>query len=205
MSKCWMAAGSMATTKSRWTEENGLKQSTLLQNAISMNIPLSLRVFWVRSVQPNLAIMPCPEGGAELESEIEALQSNGVDMLVSLLMPEEEPLLNVEAEATLCQQKGLRFISFPIPDFDIPTSFQEVNQLVDQLQDALLAGRKVVIHCRGGIGRSGMVAACLLIKQGISVSDSLAALRTARRCAVPATRAQADWIEKYSEWRSLST
>ncbi len=195
----------MATTKSRWTEENGLKQSTLLQNAISMNIPLSLRVFWVRSVQPNLAIMPCPEGGAELESEIEALQSNGVDMLVSLLMPEEEPLLNVEAEATLCQQKGLRFISFPIPDFDIPTSFQEVNQLVDQLQDALLAGRKVVIHCRGGIGRSGMVAACLLIKQGISVSDSLAALRTARRCAVPATRAQADWIEKYSEWRSLST
>lgn len=195
----------MATTKSRWAEENGLKPSTSLQNAISMNIPLPLRVFWVRSVQPNLAIMPCPEGGAELESEIEALQSNGVDMLVSLLMPEEEPLLNVEAEATLCQQKGLRFISFPIPDFDIPTSFQEVNQLVDQLQDALLAGRKVVIHCRGGIGRSGMVAACLLIKQGISVSDSLAALRTARRCAVPATRAQADWIEKYSEWRSLST
>lgn len=195
----------MATTKSRWAEENGLKQSTSLQNAISMNIPLSLRVFWVRSVQPNLAIMPCPEGGAELESEIEALQLNGVDILVSLLMPEEEPLLNVESEAALCQQKGLRFISFPIPDFDIPTSFQEVNQLVDQLQDALLAGRKVVIHCRGGIGRSGMVAACLLIKQGISVSDSLAALRTARRCAVPATRAQADWIAKYSEWRSLST
>lgn len=170
-----------------------------------MNIPLSLRVFWVRSVQPNLAIMPCPEGGAELESEIEALQLDGVDILVSLLTPEEESMLNVEAEAALCQQKGLGFISFPIPDFDIPASFPEVNQLVDQLHDALLAGRKVVIHCRGGIGRSGMVAACLLVKQGISVFDSLAALRTARRCAVPATRAQADWIEKYREWQSLST
>lgn len=194
----------MATTKSRWAEENGLEKSTSLQNASSMNIPLSLRVYWVHSVQPNLAIMPCPEGGAQLESEIEALQLSGVDVLVSLLVPEEEPRLQVETEAILCQQKGLRFISFPIPDFDIPTSFQDVDQLVVQLQAELLAGRKVVIHCRGGIGRSGMVAACLLIKQGISVSDSLTALRTARRCAVPATRAQANWIEKYNEWRILS-
>ena len=55
-----------------------------------------------------------------------------------------------------------------------------------------VAGRGVAVHCRAGIGRSGMVALRLMIEAGEAPDDALARLRTVRPCAVETT-AQMHW------------
>jgi protein-tyrosine phosphatase len=65
--------------------------------------------------------------------------------------------------------------------------------------DALLAsGRNVVVHCRQGIGRTGLVAACLLVSKGESPETAVEKLSAARGVPIPETAEQRRWIDHYA-------
>jgi protein-tyrosine phosphatase len=65
--------------------------------------------------------------------------------------------------------------------------------------DALLAsGRNVVIHCRQGVGRTGLVAACLLVARGESPETAVEKLSAARGVSTPETAEQRRWIDHYA-------
>ena len=89
-------------------------------------------------------------------------------MIVSTLTgPEaEEPGLVAEAEE--CVRNGLLFISVPIEDWSLPAHAAEFAKLVDQLVEYSRTRKSVAIHCRAGIGRSSLIAACILTKMGLS-------------------------------------
>ncbi|MBI4748953.1 MAG: dual specificity protein phosphatase family protein [Acidobacteria bacterium] len=156
-----------------------------------------MRLFWLGEVSPRLATMPRPRGGEWLESEIEALKREGVNILVSLLTEPEMKELDLREEERLCIQKGIQYISFPIPDFSTPASVREVRLLVEKLAASLAAGQRMVIHCRGGIGRASLIAACVLVRDGKSVDESFALIQSARGCSVPDTREQVQWVERF--------
>ena len=59
------------------------------------------------------------------------------------------------------------FVSFPIPDRQAPTSDSELAVALEKVDASLSSGKNVVIHCRQGIGRTGLVAACLLVSKGL--------------------------------------
>ncbi len=84
-----------------------------------------------------LAIAPRPRPGDWLEEEIHDWQSYGVNIVVSLLPRLEVSLLGLDEEATLCQVHGIKFISFPITDGDVPLSRRATLKLVTQLERAL--------------------------------------------------------------------
>jgi protein-tyrosine phosphatase len=62
------------------------------------------------------------------------------------------------------------------------------------LAAGLRDGRSIAIHCRAGIGRSSMIAACALILCGIDAAEALALIKAARGVSVPDTDEQRDWV-----------
>ncbi|KAI9450089.1 protein-tyrosine phosphatase-like protein [Lactarius psammicola] len=72
--------------------------------------------------------------------------------------------------------RDVEYHSFPIPDRSLPSSESYVRQILAVLRDNARRGRISAVHCRGGIGRTGLVVGCWLVESG-AVEDGAAALR----------------------------
>lgn len=155
-------------------------------------------IHWVSGLELyRLALMPRPFGGDWLAEEIEGWREAGVTSVVSFLEWHEVRNLELEQEEALCGMAGIRFRSFPIKDRGTPDSVPAVSALVTALAAELAAGEAVVIHCRGGIGRTGLIAGCLLHALGIPQQDILPMLSRARGVTVPDTPEQEAWLKHF--------
>lgn len=140
--------------------------------------------------------MPRPRGGDWLEDEIRSLKSSGVGAVVSLLERAEIEELEITEERGLCEANGISFHSFPIPDRDVPASGREALDFAGSIRDVLQSGKSVVIHCRQGVGRSALIAACVLALGGIPVDEAFEQIEAARGCPVPDTPEQRRWVAR---------
>jgi hypothetical protein len=145
-----------------------------------------------------LAIVPRPRGGDWLEDEVQAWREGGFDVIVSLLTPGEQRELDIVDEADFARAKGLRFLEFPIPDYSVPTSFENTLAFLRTLDEALAKGEHVGIHCRQGIGRSSLIAAAVLVLQGTEPEEAFIRVRTARGRPVPDTAEQREWVTNFA-------
>lgn len=154
---------------------------------------------WINGPWPGrLAVAARPRGGDWLDEEIRAWRQAGVDAVVSLLTPDEERDLDLESEQREVRRRGMKFISLPIPDRQVPSSQSAVGATLEEVDTSLSSGRNVVIHCRQGIGRSGLIAACLLIAKGLSSGAALESVSAARGVPVPETEEQRRWIDRFA-------
>lgn len=157
------------------------------------------RLYWVEGSWPGkVALAARPRGGDWLEDDITGWKRNGVDVVLSLLTNEEESDLDLANEASTVRTQGMEFLSLPTPDRQVPYSETEVAAILDALNSALTAARNVVIHCRQGVGRSGLVAACLLASKGLDSRSAVNKVSIARGVDVPETREQREWIDHYA-------
>src|SRR5262245_2271104 len=78
-----------------------------------------------------------------------------------------------------------------------PLSTGETERLVRSLSDAVANGKAVAIHCRAGIGRSSVIAACILVRHGYDVKSAFDTIARARGVAVPDTDAQRAWVTTF--------
>jgi protein-tyrosine phosphatase len=157
---------------------------------------MSPDLFWI--VGPwrgRLAIAARPRGGDWLEDELCGWRRAGVDVVVSLLESDEADQLDLVDEPQAAKANGIRFISFPIPDRDVPASLRAALSLMADLITALEEGKNVAMHCRQGIGRSGLIAAGVLATSGISPEDAIKTVSCARGVAVPETNDQLLWVQ----------
>lgn len=138
-----------------------------------------------------------PRGGDWLQDEIARWSSQGASAVLSLLTMDEERELDLENEAAVARKRGVEFVSLPVPDRGIPSSEGEFAHAMEWLDSTLAAGRTVVVHCRQGIGRSGMAAACVLVLNGVEPAPAIARVSSARGLPVPETDPQREWIERY--------
>ena len=162
---------------------------------------MGAKVFWIAGPwRGRLGIVPRPRGGEWLDDETRAWREAGIDIVVSLLEPNEQAELALNRESASTAANGLDFRSFPIPDRGIPRSYAEVAQLADGIVEALRTGKSVALHCRQGIGRSAMIAAAALIADGQVVETAIDIIRKSRGLEVPETRAQRQWISDFSSW-----
>jgi protein-tyrosine phosphatase len=116
----------------------------------------------------------------------------GVEVVLSLLAAEEMAALGVAEEAAWCEAVGMSFVSFPVEDFGVPGEGSAA--LLEQVGGWLDAGRTVVVHCRGGVGRSATIAAGLLVRRGSTPEAAFEQVGRARGLPVPETRAQRQWV-----------
>lgn len=143
-----------------------------------------------------LAIVGRPRGNEWLEDEIEDIAREDFHVIVSLLTVDECHELGLSREAEIAAGSKLNFISFPIADYSVPTSTEATLDVVLKIDEMLRRGLSVAVHCRAGIGRSSLIAACLLSLSG-SVDDSFAEIAKARGAAVPDTVEQRDWVRRF--------
>lgn len=112
---------------------------------------------------------PGARGSAALMAQrLRTLQACGVACFIDLSTA-HDPLAAYEPLS------GRRF-NFPIGDFGLPSA-AGMRAALEAIDSALAARDGVYLHCRAGIGRTGTVAACWLIEQGIGATQALALLQ----------------------------
>jgi protein-tyrosine phosphatase len=122
--------------------------------------------------------------------------------VVSLLTPEESSELSLDREGEYCATGGIGFRSLPIPDLDVPDQSSQAERLVGEMDATLSQGKNILIHCRQGVGRSGMMAAALLVESGLSPSEATRRVGESRGVPVPETARQRAWIESLATARN---
>jgi hypothetical protein len=104
---------------------------------------------------------------------VDALIEAGFDLFIDLTnLNETVPYVHIlEEEAEIYQAKTVHK-RFPIGDFGLP-SVEQMNAILDTIETGLQAGRKIYLHCWGGIGRTGTTVGCHLVRQGKTGEEAL--------------------------------
>lgn len=156
-------------------------------------------IYWISTIDAGrLGTMARPRGGEWLADDVAALRGAGVDTLVTLLTDAERDELELAQLPSSCQGCGLEWVALPIPDFDVPPLNTATATFVAGIAERLRGGRKVVVHCRQGIGRSSLIAASALVLLGSAPTQAFAQIQAARGRPVPDTDAQRNWVERFA-------
>lgn len=146
-----------------------------------------------------LAILARPRGNDWLIDEVQSWRDAGVNVVVSLLTTTENVELGLADEDQVTKNEGLEFVSFPIADYSVPKSEESVIQLSRQLNELLSGGKCIGIHCRQSVGRSGLIAACLLVFAGENPAEAFEHVKTGRCAPVPDTAEQREWVYSFGK------
>ena len=162
---------------------------------------MKTRIFWLNE---NLGIMSRPLGGEDLMEEIEYWKKLKVNTVVSFLTDEENEELGLEYERMDCRREGFNFTKFPIEDRQVPDSYLKTKELVNNLIDKINQNDKILMHCRGGIGRVSIISSIVLsILQNVSIGQSFKDISKIRGFQVPDTDEQIVWTKTFMEKMSV--
>jgi protein-tyrosine phosphatase len=128
-----------------------------------------------------------------LDEQFSALRADGVDVVVSLQPAAERRAAGLAEEPAAAARAGLEFHELPVVDFGVPDR-AEATPVIEVLCDRIRAGRHVVVHCAGGIGRSSVVSGAILVRLGVPAADVWRLISAARGCEVPETDEQRAWL-----------
>ncbi len=141
---------------------------------------------------------PSVFGGADWERDMKADMAAiirwGAGDVVTLLEQFELDMLGVAAIPELVRQAGMRWHHLPIVDGEAPDQRFEQGWRITgpRLHQVLAQSGRILIHCRGGLGRTGTVAARLLMEHGMTTRDAILAVRRARPGSI-----ESHWQESY--------
>lgn len=150
-------------------------------------------IYPIASEQPgSLFIMPKPSG-EWLDDDVAHYRSMGANTIISMLEAAEVEELSLQNERIACENNQLNFINFPIQDRGLPDR-ESFKKLIGIVTDRLRKNEGVAVHCRAGIGRSGMLVCCALAKFLGSAEDAMDVVSRSRGVEVPDTEEQRDFI-----------
>ncbi len=147
-----------------------------------------------------LAVMAKPVSGEYIEDEFLGISKEGIKQIVSLLETKETYEVGLQNEKSLTEKNNMEFSSYPIKDRGLPKLVNEFRKFTLNLYKEIAGGKNTVIHCRAGIGRTGLVAAGVLLHCGFSPKEAFEHISKKRRVQVPDTEEQVNWlVSNYSE------
>jgi protein-tyrosine phosphatase len=141
-----------------------------------------------------LGVMAKPVSGEWIEEEFMGIANEGINSIVSLLELYESYELGLQNEKQLAEKNGMEFVSYPLKDRGIPNSVNEFKKFTKELYHQIAGGKNTVIHCRAGIGRTGLVATGVLLHCGFEPDDAFKHISEKRGVQVPDTEEQINWI-----------
>jgi Cyclin-dependent kinase inhibitor 3 (CDKN3) len=152
-----------------------------------------------------IATLPLPEGGRiglcrlpgrsnDLAGDMSVIREWKPAIVVSMTEAAEIAESGSEDLPALLAASGIDWRHFPVVDFGVPEAAMQPQwaALSAELHARLDAGEGVLLHCMGGLGRSGMIALRLAVERGEGAEAALARLRMVRPGAVE-TEAQGEW------------
>lgn len=141
----------------------------------------------------SLAVMAKPEQ-ADLAKAFRAIKSTGATHVVSLLENAEAESLGLSEEASWCAKHQIEFLHYPIADFSTPSNLEHFLEFTRTLHALIEKGAKIVVHCRGGIGRAGTTASSVLLHAGVGADKAMSTVSKARGESAPETEDQKVFI-----------
>ncbi len=144
-----------------------------------------------------IGLCACPGQSGTLSSDLQQLHDWGARALVTLIEVHEFELLGVTSLAEQVEALGMRWWHLPIRDMDTPDADFESRwrEVGDELRSLLSDGFSFVLHCRGGLGRTGTVAARLLVELGSAPALAIEQVRRARPGSIE-TREQEEFVNR---------
>lgn len=132
----------------------------------------------------------------DLAADVKAIADWGACMVVTLTEADEMVALGIDHIGTEVAAAGMAWLHLPVTDQCAPDGRFDAAWATDgaALLEHVRAGRSVVVHCRGGLGRAGTVAAYILMAFGQSPDQAIRAVRSARRGAIE-TPDQVAWLQ----------
>ncbi|WP_455231238.1 cyclin-dependent kinase inhibitor 3 family protein [Geopseudomonas aromaticivorans] len=134
-----------------------------------------------------LIFTPCPGSkDTSLASALDTLKAAGAEALITL-MPVSELEQNQAAELpALCAARSLEWFHLPVADEQVPLDDFAAAwaQARERIGSLLGEGRSIAIHCKGGSGRTGLIAARILIDRGLSRAEAVALVQALRPKAI---------------------
>ena len=155
--------------------------------------PLSMATAMKWVLSDKLAGIARPGLLRDLEDDLAALAAARIEVLVCL---EETETVPVEA----LRRHGIEPVWSPVRDMEAP-EIAEATRLCERISEALLAGRRVAVHCKGGLGRTGTLLAAYFIWSGAAKPEALSTIRRVEPRFVQST-AQLAFLRAY--WASRS-
>ncbi|MET0605672.1 MAG: protein-tyrosine phosphatase family protein [Beijerinckiaceae bacterium] len=157
--------------------------------------------------------LECPHGGSLLLGAFPGLDAYGADpranvvrglkafrdagasMLITLVENQSLARHGLEDYGDLVRDAHLVWLHLPIADFGVPAEafLMRWRERGGEVHDRLDKGETIGIHCRAGIGRTGTVAAMILVERGLKPAEAIARVRNARPGAVE-TQAQQSFV-----------
>lgn len=146
-----------------------------------------------------LIFTPCPgTKDASLNEALASLKSAGAKALITL-MPDAELAAN-EAIAlpSVCAELGLEWLHLPIADEQLPMA--DFNAAWDRHHESILAllyaDAALAIHCKGGSGRTGLIAARILVELGVERETAVRHIQALRPKAIQHP-AHVGWLAQF--------
>jgi len=130
----------------------------------------------------------------DLALDLDAIQAWGATVIVNLI--EDHEMVDLGVQDTARQlPAGIDYIRLPIPDFGVPSTAWHTQWQAESpvLLDRLRAGESILLHCKGGLGRTGMIAARILVELGLTPEESITTVREARAGTIE-TREQEAYV-----------
>lgn len=144
-----------------------------------------------------LFVMPKPSS-EWLTEDVAHYSTLGVSLVLSLMEISESHECGLQNEREMLSGVGIEFSNFEIKDRGLP-NLADFRKLIRGLYIQVSEGASLAVHCRAGIGRSGVVASCLLIEDGADPQRAIDMVSAARRVSIPDTQEQFDFIMDYSD------
>lgn len=133
-----------------------------------------------------------------MEADLEQVRLWGANHVVTLIEDFEFEMLQVRELGDTVASKNMYWHHLPIVDGQPPDErfLDAWPSIVTTLVNALKSGQRLLVHCRGGLGRAGTVASILLVELGVPPRDAIEQVRLARPGATE-TDDQERFIEAY--------
>lgn len=131
----------------------------------------------------------------DLDLDLTVIQRWGANAVLSLIEDHEFDMLGVPRLGHAVKAHDIDWFHFPIRDLDVPTqeAMESWRALSSRLHKIVEGGGRVVVHCRGGVGRAGMIAALLLTERGWAAPQAIRDVRAVRPGALE-TAKQERWV-----------
>lgn len=141
-----------------------------------------------------LALTPMPGRDGDYHGDLERVKNWKPDLVISMTPGVELASAGMHHLPQDLQEIASWWLYLPVPDYGVPEESvsAEWDAVSARAQDVLRSGGRILVHCRGGCGRSGMMVLRLMIEMGEPVQAALKRLRLTRPCAVE-TEDQLRW------------
>jgi hypothetical protein len=118
--------------------------------------------------------------------DVSAIVAWDAKLVLTLVEPAELVALKVPDLGREIESRGIEWRHMPIADYSVPTEAFEKQWLTkgQEIRQLLRNGDDVLVHCKGGLGRAGMIAARLLVELGMDPDEAVRSVRAVRKGAI---------------------